>query len=429
VPQGSTAELQLQLAGGRVRELEGQLQEVQRRYKAQVDDLNGQLEAARGVQQTWQGAVGAEREARAKAIALLEGAKAVVREREQILQVARAAEGGLLQRLEVSRAEVRKQEEEAEGITQAWRAFWAELEVAKVKLQQREEEVARMGVEERGGMLLELESARATLRENEAAVAAVMEERGDLGGQLEAARRVVWEQEAEVAAAKAAACDAALQLEEARLGVRVREEEVAAVGQVQVTHGVLSTAASGAHQQRLPHPHQVEGYLGGTLQQYHHQVADVTRQGAAGSASLPPAPPGADRQQPSQKGRKRKAGKVGPASLQGVGGWGDCIVWFALAGTGSIAHKQQRFGLCGAAGRAADSIMLTLLYLAQHQCRMNMYPMQHRVHRHLCLSLASCGHNELVPLPADHSATRTLQPSATTCCRKLAACCVDAAGS
>jgi hypothetical protein len=123
-----------------VRELEGQLQEVQRRGKAHMDDLNEQLEVAKGVQQSWQGAVGAVWEARDAAIVLLEGAKAVVREREQQLEVLRKHEEVLLQRVEDSKVKVRKEEEkeEPEAITQEWSTLWAEPEDVKAKLHQWE---------------------------------------------------------------------------------------------------------------------------------------------------------------------------------------------------------------------------------------------------------------------------------------------------
>jgi hypothetical protein len=53
LPAGSTAEQQLQLAEVRMRVLEGQVVQVRRRHKAQLDDLTGQLEGARGVQLEW----------------------------------------------------------------------------------------------------------------------------------------------------------------------------------------------------------------------------------------------------------------------------------------------------------------------------------------------------------------------------------------
>jgi hypothetical protein len=239
--QGSVAGVELQLAGRRVQELEGQLQEVQRRYKAQLDNLVGQLEAARGVRQAWCTAVA------------LEGAWKVVKEREQQVESARKEEAGLLQHLEAAGVKARAEEEEAGAVTDAWMAFLTELAEAKAKLRQREEELGGVGAEERGGAMSQLEAAKGALKEQEEAVAAILEASGGLGGQLEAARQLVREREEQVAAGKEAARDLQLQLEAARGVVRTREEEVAAVGRRTCCVPFMACVSTAAPARRRPH--------------------------------------------------------------------------------------------------------------------------------------------------------------------------------
>jgi chromosome segregation ATPase len=256
--EGSTSEQQLKLAGRRVRQLEGQVQEELRRHKARLDDLTGQLEAARGVQQAWQRAVRAVKKARATAAERLEAARTVVREREQQVEAVRKDEAGLMLQLEEARVKLREEEEDAAAVAKAWDDFSAEVREAAEKLEGREQEVAAMPQEERADALLQLEAARSVLQEQEAAVAAVLEARGGLAGLLEAARGVVMECQKQVAAVKEAAEDFQLQLEAARGVVRAREEEVAAVEQV---HGCvqflqLANTVVPAEQTPPQQPHQ-----------------------------------------------------------------------------------------------------------------------------------------------------------------------------
>jgi chromosome segregation ATPase len=300
--EGSTgvadAETQLQLAGGRVRELEGQVQEareVQRRHKDHLDDLKLQLGAARRVQQAWQRAVGATRDARAKAAAVTEGvrrvmgledARRVVRKLEQRVEAVRKEEGGLMQRLEDARVGVREQEEEVAAVSKARDEFFMALGEAREKLQQREEEVAGLGEEDGREKLLQVEAARMTLQAQEEAVADVLEARGELGVQLEAARGVARVREEELEAVREASQDLQLQLEAARGLVQEREVEVAAVGRADSCAHRIQLQSTAAPMQQQPQEEQRNPQLQHrTLGQQPHLMADALQSQDAGRAA------------------------------------------------------------------------------------------------------------------------------------------------
>jgi chromosome segregation ATPase len=276
---GSTPEEHLQLADGVVAELEGQVQEVQRRHKAELDALMRQLEAARGVQREWQGVVEVVREAKGRAIDLVQAARKTVKELEQQVEVVRKEEASLLQQLEAARVKVRAKEE-VEAVRQAWSGFCAEVAEAKTKLRQREEELASMGKQETEDML-EVESARRVLQEQEQAVAAVLEASGDLGAQLAAAKQTVKDREEEVVVVKEALQGLLLQLEAARGAVWSREEEMASHGGAQGGVQFLQRlhGAAGRAERKLPqsqqHHQPTEG--GMQVQESERDAAQVTQ--------------------------------------------------------------------------------------------------------------------------------------------------------